>query len=187
VNAAATPRDRGGEGVIRIRAEQPQDAAAVRRVLMSAFPSPAEADLVEQLRAGGKMAVSLVAESEDVIIGHVAFSRVSFAPPLDYLAYGLGPLAVMPGHERHAAGRRLVQNGLAACRALDAWMVVVLGDVGYYSRFGFAPASRHGLLNEFGAADTFMVFMLKARAHPPPATLVKYAPEFTALARGAHL
>jgi len=170
--------------VIRIRPEQPQDAAAVRELLVSAFPSTAEADLVERLRASGKIEVSLVAELEGSIIGHVAFSRVSFNPPLDVLAYGLAPLAVVRGHERHAVGRRLVQNGLAECHARDACMVVVLGDYGYYSRFGFERASRHGLRNEFGVEDSFMVFMLEARAHPPPSTMVRYTDEFDALPRG---
>jgi predicted N-acetyltransferase YhbS len=66
-------------------------------------------------------------------------------------------------------------------------MVVVLGDFGYYSRFGFELASRHGLRNEFEGGKSFMVFMLDARAHPPPSTLVKYAPEFDALPHGALL
>lgn len=187
MTAGASPSQRGGDGMIRIRPELPQDAAAVRQVLVSAFPSSAEADLVERLRTGGKIEVSLVAELGGGIIGQIAFSRVCFSPPLDMLAFGLGPLAVIPGHERHAVGRRLVQNGLAACHARDACMVVVLGDPKYYRRFGFESASRHGLRNEFGVEESFMVFMLDARAHPPPATLVRYAAEFNELPRGAAL
>lgn len=171
--------------VVTIRPEQAQDAPAVRHVHASAFPSIAEADLVDRLRANGRLEVSLVAELEGRIIGHIAFSRVSFSPPLGLLAYGLGPLAVVPGHERHAVGRRLVQNGLAECHAHDACMVVVLGDFAYYGRFGFERASRYGLRNEFGVEASFMVFMLEARAHPPPSTLVRYAAEFDALPRGA--
>lgn len=173
--------------MVTIRPEQTQDAHAVRRVHTTAFPTQAEADLVERLRAAGKSAVSLVAEAEGGIIGHIVFSLVSFEPALDVIAYGLGPLAVIPGHEKHAVGRRLVQNGLAECHARDACMVVVLGDFGYYSRFGFEPASRHGLRNEFGVEQSFMVFMLEARAHPPPTTLVRYAPEFKTLPQGARL
>ena len=171
--------------MISIRPERPQDVAAVRHVHVTAFPTAAEADLVERLRAGGKSEVSLVAEVEGRIIGHVVFSRVTFDPPLDVIAYGLGPMAVVPGHERHAVGRRLVQNGLAESHARGACMVVVLGDSGYYNRFGFERASRHGLRNEYGAEESFMAFMLDAGAHPPPTTLVKYASEFSALPRGA--
>lgn len=185
MNFASRLRERKGDGLVSIRPERAQDTAAVRHVHASAFPSTAEADLVERLRANDKIEVSLVAELEGRIIGHVAFSRVSFSPPQSLLAYGLGPLAVIPGHERHAVGRRLVQNGLAECHARDACMVVVLGDFGYYGRFGFERASRYGLRNEFGVEASFMVFMLEARAHPPPSTLVRYAAEFDTLPRGA--
>lgn len=177
----------GGYRMITIRAELAQDVFAIRRVHAAAFPTAAEADLVERLRAGSKCPVSLVAEAEGAIIGHIVFSPVTFEPKLDVIAYGLGPLAVVPGHEKHAVGRRLVQNGLAECHARDACMVVVLGDFGYYSRFGFERASRHGLRNEFGVEESFMVFMLEARAHPPPSTLVRYAPEFAGLPRGVRL
>jgi putative acetyltransferase len=60
-------------------------------------------------------------------------------------------------------------------------MVVVLGDPPYYNRFGLERASRHGLRNEFGVEEEFMVFMLDARAHPAPGTLVQYASEFDGL------
>ena len=173
--------------MISIRAERADDAPAVRRVHEAAFPTSAEADLVERLRATGRIAVSLVAEAEGKIIGHVVFSPVTCDPPLNVIAYGLGPLAVLPGHEKHAAGRRLVQNGLAECHARDACMVVVLGDFAYYSRFGFERASRHGLRSEYGVEDSFLVFMLEASAHPPPTTLVKYAAEFKPLAQVVHL
>jgi putative acetyltransferase len=173
--------------MISIRSERVQDIAAVRQVHIAAFPTATEADLVERLRTAGRSDVSLVAETEGCIIGHIVFSRVTCEPPLDVIAYGLGPMAVTPGHEKHAVGRRLVQNGLAECHTRDACMVVVLGDFGYYSRFGFEPASRHGLRNEFGVEESFMVFMLEARAHPPPSTLVRYASEFNALPHGAQM
>lgn len=173
--------------MISIRSEHAQDIDAVRQVHVTAFPTTEVADLVERLRANGKAEVSLVAETEGNIIGHIVFSRVTFDPPLNVIAYALDPMAVIPGHEGHAVGRRLVQNGLAECHARDACMVVVLGDFGYYSRFGFEQASRHGLRNEFGAGESFMVFMLDARAHPPPSTLVRYESEFNALPHGTRL
>lgn len=167
--------------MVTIRPELPEDIPAVRRVHEAAFPTAAEADLVDRLRSNGKAAVSLVAQHERGIIGHILFSPVTFDPPAAVVAFGLAPMAVVPGHEKHAVGRRLVQNGLAECHALGACLVVVLGDPQYYGRFGFERASRHSLRNEFGAEDEFMVFLLDARAHPTPGTLVKYAPEFSAL------
>ncbi len=167
--------------MVTIRPEHPGDYAAVRQVHEAAFPTPAEADLVEKLRENGKAVVSLVAQDETGIVGHILFSPVTLDPPAEVVALGLAPMAVMPGNEKHGVGRRLVQNGLAECHAQGACMVVVLGDPPYYGRFGFERASRHGLRNEFGVEEEFMVFMLDARAHPQPGTLVKYAPEFAGL------
>ncbi len=161
-----------------IRLEKPEDTAAVRQVHQAAFPTAAEADLVDRLRKGGKAAVSLVAVDAGQIVGHIVFSPVTFDPPLAVTAFGLAPMAVLANHWKHGVGRRLVQNGLAECHARGACLVVVLGEPDYYERFGFERASRHGLRNEFGAEDTFMVYMLEAGAHPPPGTLVKYVPEF---------
>ena len=170
--------------MVKIRPEKPSDVPAVRTVHEAAFPTSAEANLVEKLRNSGRAPVSLVAEDEGQIVGHILFSPVTFDPPLDVVALGLAPMAVLPGHEKHGVGRRLVQNGLAESHSHGACLVVVLGDSGYYGRFGFERASRHGLRNEFGVEESFMVFMLEAGAHPPPGTLVKYAPEFTQLTDG---
>lgn len=161
-----------------IRPEQPKDAAAVRRVHQAAFPTAAEADLVDRLRSGGKAAVSLVAEDGGQIVGHIVFSPVSFDPPVPATAFALAPMAVLADHWKHGVGRRLVQNGLAECHARGAGLVVVVGEPDYYERFGFEPASRHGLRDEFGAESAFQVFLLDASAHPPPGTVVKYVPEF---------
>src|SRR5690349_3009059 len=112
--------------MVKIRPEKPDDLAAVRGVHEAAFPTAAEADLVDRLRGSGKAAVSLVAEDAAVVVGHILFSPVTFDPPVEALAYGLAPMAVRPGHEKHAVGRRLVQNGLAECHAKGACLVVVL-------------------------------------------------------------
>jgi len=164
--------------MVTIRPEQHADQVGVRRVHEAAFPTTSEADLVDRLRSATPASVALVAENERTIVGHILFTPVSFDPPAAVTAYALVPMAVMPGHEKHGVGRRLVQNGLAECHARGACMVVVLGDPEYYGRFGFERASRHALRNEFGAEEAFMVFMLEAHVHPHPGTLVKYAPEF---------
>ena len=141
-----------------IRPEYPTDAPAVRRVHEAAFPTKAEANLVESLRASGKAVIALVAEDEGAIVGHIVFSPVSLDPLAGTVGLGLAPVAVLPDREKHGVGRRLIQNGLAECRAWGAAFIVVLGDPPYYSRFGFEPAEKHGLRSEYGAGDSFMVF-----------------------------
>lgn len=165
-----------------IRPVQAADAAAVRQVHLTAFPNPGEADLVERLRANGKAVIELVALDGDSIIGHVVFSPLALRPRAGTVGLGLGPLAVMPDHEKHGVGRRLIQNGLAECHRWGAGFVVVVGDPPYYTRFGFEPAGKYDLRSEFGAGDAFMVFKLESGALPPPGTLVKYSPEFSEVA-----
>ena len=166
-----------------IRPERDEDAAAVRRVHETAFPTAAEANLVDRLRAGGKAVIALVAEDGNSIVGHVLFSPVALEPLAGTVGLGLATVAVLPDHEKHGLGRRLIQNGLAECRAWGAGFVVVIGDPPYYGRFGFEPAEKHGLRNEYGAGEGFMVFELTSGALPPPGTLVKYAPECSTLGK----
>jgi len=105
------------------------------------FSSGAEPRIVEALRQAGALAVSLVATSDDgSILGHVAFSPVR----IDHAAgrwYGLGPVSVAPEMQRRGIGRALIREGLARLAALDAEGCVVLGDPGYYGRFGFVSDS----------------------------------------------
>lgn len=167
----------------KIRPERQDDTTAVRRVLEAAFPTAAEADLVERLRRGAKSVIALAAEDDGEVVGHIVFSPLALEPLAGAIGLGLGPVAVLPDHEKHGVGRRLVQNGLAASHAWGAGFVTVLGDPEYYGRFGFEPASEHGLLNEFGAGPHFMVFPLKKNGLPPRGTLIKYAPEFSGMTK----
>jgi putative acetyltransferase len=166
-----------------IRPASLEDAAAIRRVHVTAFPTAAEADVVERLRASGKAVIELVALDGDSIVGHIVFSPVTLRPRAGAVGLGLAPLAVLPDHEKHGVGRRLIQNGLAECHRWGAGFVVVIGDPPYYTRFGFEPAAKHGLRSQYPAGDAFMVFKLEAGALPPPGTLVRYAPELSALGK----
>jgi putative acetyltransferase len=160
----------------------PADLAAVRRVHEAAFPTPAEARLVDQLRAQGRALVSLVAEQAGEVVGHILFSPIEVeGVSLLRLAVGLAPVAVLPSCQRQGVGSRLVRDGLEACRGLGCGFVVVLGEPGYYGRFGFGRASRWGLRNEYGADDAFQVIELVPGSIPSSGGLVKYAPEFAEL------
>lgn len=126
-----------------VRREQLADVRAVHAVHRAAFPSAVEADLVEALRAdpGWLPPLSLVAD-EDGVIGHVVCTRgtIDGAPAL-----GLGPLGVIPGHQRTGIGTALMHAVLGAADALDEPIVVLLGHTDYYPRFGFVPATTLGI------------------------------------------
>jgi putative acetyltransferase len=166
--------------VTAIRPSQGSDREAIRAVLAAAFGRPDEAELALRLLAREPACISLVAEREEEIVGHVLFSPVrveghELAPP----PYGLGPLAVLPEHQREGAGSALARAGIEACRKAGAPFLVVLGHPPYYPRFGFVPAMRFGLT--FGDApprDAFMALELVPGALARVRGPVRYALEF---------
>jgi hypothetical protein len=93
----------------------------------------------------------------------------------------LAPIAALPEMQRRGIGGILVRAGLEACRRAGVGFVVVLGDPGFYERFGFERASGRGLRNEYGAESEFMVIELVPQSIPAKGGLVKYAPEFVKL------
>ena len=101
----------------RIRPETPADHDAVNRVHRQAFGQLDEADLVEQLRRDAHPHVSLVAEVDGTVVGHIFFSPVELpSPERSVSAMGLAPMAVLPEWQRQGIGAQLVREGLAACR-----------------------------------------------------------------------
>jgi putative acetyltransferase len=164
---------------VSVRPERAEDGAAVRAVHRAAFPTDTEARLVDRLRARGQARVSLVAEADGGVVGHILFSPVSVLTPSGPCqGLGLAPLAVLPPHQRRGIGSALVREGLAACRREGCGFVVVLGHPGYYPRFGFRRASAVGLGNEYGADEAFMVLELQPGSLPAGGGLVRYGPEF---------
>jgi putative acetyltransferase len=165
---------------VLVRDEHPPDVDGVREVLKVAFDRPDEAAIVDALRAAGKVQLSLVAECEGQVVGHVLFSAVTIAGDDTLLASGLAPLAVVPRMHRLGVGSALVRHGLARCRRAGHSFVVVLGDPTYYARFGFVPAEQHQMQCEFEAPPgAFQVIQLKRGALRAGPALVRYEPEFS--------
>lgn len=160
-----------------IRDEEPQDKDAIHAVHASAFPSGAEARLVDALRDAGNLTVSMVAIDDNRIVGHVAFSPVTTESGAS--GVGLAPVAVLDSHRRRGIAAALIRAGLESCRSLGAGWAVVLGDPQYYGRFGFVAASRFGLRDAYGGGDAFQAMKLIEGALPRDAGLVRYAPEFS--------
>ena len=158
-----------------LRSEQPGDIEGIRSILCAAFPTDAESQLVDALRANGKAITSLVAVNEEQVLGHIMFSPVSTAPPGELRGIGLAPVAVHPNVQLQGIGSTLIRAGLRTCKELGYDYCVVLGDPRYYQRFGFETASRYGLQNEYGVEEEFMVIFFSSHVTSGP---VMYAPEF---------
>ena len=164
---------------MKVRKEYPADIAAIRELLVEAFLSRAEAELVDDLRASGRLSISLVAVDDGAVIGHVAFSPVT----VDGVTLGLGlaPIAVRAERRRQGVAERLVREGLGLCRNAHVGLVVVLGDPRYYARFGFEAARRHELRGEYEAGDAFQAVELVNGTIRPGGGLVRYGSEFAKL------
>jgi putative acetyltransferase len=163
-----------------IRAEEQSDWSAVRAVNLSAFETPAEANLVEALREQARPFVSLVAEDNGPILGHIMFSPVSLAGHPALRIMGLAPMAVAPEHQRKGIGTALVRAGLEQCKQRGFGAVVVLGHPGYYPRFGFSPSARFGIGCEYEVPeDVFMVVELQTGYLRGASGKIKYHTAFS--------
>ncbi len=131
----------GSQVAITIRPERAGDEATIHALTEAAFREMefSEGDehhLVDGLRRDGDLALSLVAEDAERIVGHIAFSRVTISDGSpDW--YGLGPVSVWPELHRRGIGSALIRRGIADLMVRGSHGVVLLGDPGYYSRFGF--------------------------------------------------
>jgi putative acetyltransferase len=164
---------------MKVRFEEPADAAAVRDVNDQAFGSPVEGQIVERLRAEPG-SISLVATKDDLVVGHILFTTVNLEPSVGFRVAGLGPMSVLPEHQRVGIGSQLVRAGLDACREHGYAAVVVVGHPAYYPRFGFQPAHTSGLtLPDFDVPqDVFMVVELEAGVLERLKGAVHYRSEF---------
>lgn len=145
-----------------VRGEQERDRANAHAVNLAAFDTPLEAALVDRLREAAHPLVSLVGLDGESVIGHILFSPVVLSGHEDLRIMGLGPMAVVPAHQRKGVGSVLVRAGLERCRELEYGAVVVLGHPEYYPRFGFVPAVSAGIRCEYDAPEeAFMVVELK--------------------------
>ena len=146
-----------------IRPETSEDYEAITQVTLDAFTGkfsdhPTEHLIIKGLREAGALSLSLVAELDGKIVGHVAFSKVTVNGE-DQNWYGLGPISVQPDLQKQGIGSKLIQAGLAQLRAMGAQGCVLEGDPNYYNRFGFksypnliyenAPAPQYFMAHPF--------------------------------------
>ena len=167
---------------LRIRPKNEADRGAVRAVNIAAFETPAEADLVDALRAKAIQLVSLVAEVEGGTVGHILFSPVSLINYPQVKLMGLGPMAVVPRHQRRGIGSALIHEGLGHCKQLGYQGVVVIGHAEYYPRFGFVPATTFSIRSGYDVPENvFMIAELETGALHGVAGLIRYDDAFASV------
>lgn len=163
-------------GGVKILPEATGHEGAVRQLHHAAFPTAAEADLVERLRVDGDTVLELVALADGMIVGHLVLSRME-AP---FKALGLGPVAVEASNRRVGIGGLLIREAIdhSAYAGWDA--IFVFGDPAYYERFGFSARAAAGFMSPY-AGPHLMVLALNNRELPATGGDVAYAPGFAAM------
>jgi predicted N-acetyltransferase YhbS len=178
---------RRARAAVRVRHERGGDAAdvaAVRAVCIAAFPSDAEARLLDALRAAGDCdpARSLVAELDGTVIGQCLLTAMILERPdgtrdADRVV-ALGPVAVVPDWQGRGIGGMLVRAALEQAEREGAAAAVLLGHPTYYARFGFLPARAQGLLPPAPWPDAAWMACLLPAWTPRDAGVVRYARAF---------
>ena len=152
--------------------------AAVRLIHEAAFERPDEADLIDRLRREGAILLSLVAEVEKQLVGHILFSRMWIdSESGSRAAVALAPVAVLPSHQGKGIGGKLIQSGMDRLRDGGESIVLVLGHPEYYSRFGFSTGKARGLKSPF-PPHAYMAAELRKDALTGICGTVRYADAF---------
>jgi putative acetyltransferase len=161
-----------------IRDEGPGESLAIDQLLELTFGGRDEANLVAALREGGFNLLSLVAERQSQVVGHVLFTRLPIVGDHQtWSAIALAPLAVHPASHGQGIGTALLRTGLARLYERGETIVVVLGHESYYARFGFSATSAIPLKSSFSGPH-WMALELTPGALQGVEGRVQYAPPF---------
>jgi putative acetyltransferase len=165
---------------LRIRPEEPRDYEIVYEINRQAFDSSDEAEIVKKVRHHSGPIISLVAEIDSQIVGHIMFSPVNIIGDQDeWKAMGLGPVAILPTYQRKGIGTALIYAGLESCRQIDQSIVFLVGHPDYYPRFGFKLARKQGFQYKSARFDPyFFVLELRPGALTGKSGYVQFLPAF---------
>jgi putative acetyltransferase len=165
---------------IEIREERPDDISAVRDLNRQAFGQDQESNIVDVLRANGAALLSLVATFKDQVVGHIMYSATSVGG--NVMGAALGPMAVLPEFQRQGIGSKLIEVGNRKLKDAGCPFIIVVGHADYYPRFGFRPASKHGITCEWAVPhDVFMLLVLDEAKMKGVSGLAKYRHEFSSV------
>ena len=161
------------------RPETSRDADAVRAVIVAAFPTPEEADLVDALRRDPDAWIeglsAVVEDDQGRVVAHALLTRCHVG---DEPALALAPCSVLPPYQRQGAGSAAIRAVLDAARERGETVVVVLGHADYYPRFGFTRASGFGVRVAFEVPDEALMVLPLDPSRPVSGGTVRYAAAF---------
>jgi len=171
---------------ILIRSEKTADFPAIQALNKVAFGQENEARLVNLLRQSDTFipALSLVAMMDDIIVGHILFTKIKIKDEQEnvFESLALAPMAVQPALQKQGIGEQLIRYGLKKAKALGYQSVIVLGHEHYYPKFGFVPAEKWQIKAPFDVpSNVFMALELVKDGLKGISGTVEYPKEFEAL------
>ena len=159
-----------------IRSEADEDHRTIFDVVGSAFGDPTEAKLVELIRSRNEAIISLVAEIDGSIVGHVLVSPIEIVPKFNGRLGGVAPLSVLPSFQKQGIGTLLMKAMMSQSPSMGLNALFLLGDPAYYSRFGFITSH---LQNEYGETEAFMHLEIQKGCLGDTIGLAKYVSAFS--------
>ena len=166
---------------VTIRKEEEKDYKKVYEVNCLAFQQEDESKLIEKIRKGKNFIpeLSLVAEIDDEIIGHILFSKIKIVGDFVFDSLTLAPMAVIPEFQKQGIGSKLIKKGIEKAKELNFDSIIVLGHKEYYPKFGFQKASKWNIKCPFEVPEeAFMAIELTEKAFEGKAGTVRYPDEF---------
>ena len=167
--------------MVEVRFERPKNIDEIRLLNYKAFGQPEEGLIVDKLRNSCNGILSLVAISNNKIVGHIMFSPVTIETHEGVIeGTGLAPMAVLPELQNQGIGSKLVKEGLRIIKNTTCPFVIVLGHEKYYPRFGFQRASKYGLKSQWGEVpdEAFMAMIFDDSLMEGVSGFVRYRNEF---------
>lgn len=146
---------------MNIHCETPLNYPAIAEVNILAFGQENEARLIETIRYSNRYIpeLSLIAEVEGIVVGHILFSYIDLVGEETLQVLGLAPLAVRPQFQNKGIGSALVQTGLEIAEDRGEAIIIVLGHPQFYNRFGFETSVNYEIESPFPVPEDF--FMVK--------------------------
>jgi putative acetyltransferase len=167
--------------MVTVRKEETKDSDAIRRVNDKAFENLAEGKVIDKIRSSDAEILSLVAEKEDKIVGHIFYSTAEIKSKNSTIrGMGLAPMAVLPEFQKQGIGKMLIQESLNMLRKEEHAFIIVLGHEDYYPKFGFEKASKYGIKCQWDGVpdEAFMIMNLDQEKMKGVTGLAKYRDEW---------
>ncbi len=160
-----------------IRNENESDTEDITNIHEQAFKGPDEGEIVKNLRKNNNLAISLIAEIDKKIVGHIAYSPI-YDKNEEIIGVGLAPVAVLPSYQKQGVGSNLINQGNEMALAKGFEKIFVLGDPVYYRRFGFEMAKSYNYFSDFDPEGKHFMILGKQLERESEKTFVKYCKEF---------